>query len=93
MNGISIQSTIDAVAAGANVFTRVMPEPYSTGVNFLQSLAKAGLGVGDFGNSSQGILDQQIKLQEEMLQITLMTNLERTRHEIKMAPARNIRLG
>lgn len=93
MEGISIQSTINAVAAGANVVTRGMTEPYSAGVNFITSLARAVSGGGSFGDTSQGILDQQIKLQEEMLQITLMTNLERTKHEIRMAPARNIRLG
>lgn len=93
MDGISLETAIDAVAAGARTATRFMPEPLTAGVDFLQSLARAGLGVGGLGDNPQSIIDQQIELQQEMLQITLVSNLERTKHETRMAPVRNIRLG
>ena len=93
MQGVSTERTIDSFVQGLRTFTRSMPEPVSKGVDFVGSLARAGFGVTGVGDSSESILQQQIELQKEMLQITLFSNLERTRHETKMAPARNIRLG
>lgn len=93
MDGITLETAVNSIASGARTATRFMPEPFSQGVDFVQSLARAGLGVSGIGDSPESIINQQIELQQEMLQITLYSNLERTKHETKMAPARNIRLG
>ena len=88
-----IRSAVHAATSGARVATRYLPEPLSRGVDFLTSLARSGrLDTSAIPGDTQELINRQIELQQEMLQVTLFTNLERTRHETQMAPARNIRL-
>jgi hypothetical protein len=41
----------------------------------------------------QVILEQQMELQRQMLLVSMHSNLEKTRHDIQMAPVRNIRVS
>lgn len=90
----AIKDGIGKVISTAGDALRYLPEPASGAANFLQSIAKVSAGdtsaiSGDTGE----LINKQIELQREMLQVTLFSNVERTRHETSMAPARNVRLA
>lgn len=55
------------------------------------SLPKTAAAIVD--PSYQDILSKQIELQQQMMLVSLNSNLERTRHEINMAPIRNMRIA
>ena len=41
----------------------------------------------------QALLEKQMEFQQQMMQVSLFSNLERTRHETKMAAVRNLRVA
>ena len=41
----------------------------------------------------QALLETQMHMQEQMQQVSLVSNIERSRHESKMAAIRNVRTG
>lgn len=49
----------------------------------------AGVDVGNY----QGLIDQQLQLQKEMMNVSLVSNLNRTEHETRMAAVRNTRVA
>ena len=89
-----INGAVNAVAAGARSISRYMPEPVARGIDFVESMAGANApDTSAISSNTRELINQQIELQREMLQVTLFSNLERTKHETQMAPARNIRLS
>lgn len=93
MDSSFVRSAAAATLAGIRSASRYLPEPVARGVDFAASLARANsLETEAIGGDTQELINRQIELQQEMLQVTLYSNLERTRHETRMAPARNIRL-
>lgn len=44
---------------------------------------------GDYAS----LLQQQIELQHQMMKVTMISNVERTRHETSMASVRNMRVA
>ena len=88
------RGAISAITNGARTATQFMPEPVTRGIDFLESLIRVqSLDTSGIPGDTQELINRQIELQQEMLQVTLYSNLERTRHETQMAPARNIRLS
>ena len=93
MNSIVNEQAVDALVGAARAAARYLPEPVADGVDFVQSLMRAGdLETGAISGETRELIEKQIQLQQEMLQVTLLSNIERTRHETNMAPARNVRL-
>ncbi len=89
----------------ANISSRVaqyLPQPASTGVGMFQDVMDMVKAVGSgitggveqmgVGNI-QDLLNQQMETQLEMQTISLTSNIERSKHEAKMAAIRNIRVG
>lgn len=81
---------------------RFQPEP-ATSVGF-EAVANALLNAGKsalgnsidplgFRGSLNGLIDQQIEVQKLMLETSLRSNLEKARHDMEMAPVRNIRVS
>ena len=78
-----------------------LPEPSSTGVGlFHDVLDVARTAVGEVGGVSleatgsfAELIQAQIQAQMEMQTTSLISNLERSKHESKMAAIRNIRLS
>jgi hypothetical protein len=90
----SIGQITESITTGLKSATRYMPEPVAKGLDLIQSLGRTGaIDTSAIPSDTKDLIDRQIQLQQEMLQVTLFTNLERTRHETQMAPARNIRLS
>lgn len=50
----------------------------------------AGLGVG---GDYQGLITVQLEAQKQMMLVSMISNVEKSKHETQMAPVRNIRVG
>lgn len=59
--------------------------------NVLSNIGQSNLSGVDSQYSE--IIKQQMEMQRQMLLVSMHSNLERTKHEIQMAPVRNIRAG
>ncbi|MFN8389853.1 MAG: hypothetical protein U0136_06155 [Bdellovibrionota bacterium] len=78
-----------------------LPEPSSTGLGVFRDvmdIARAAAGeVGGVSLDATGsfaeLIQAQIQAQMEMQTTSLISNLERSKHESKMAAIRNIRLS
>jgi len=82
---------------------RYPPEPRNTVGSWIQKAAGAASSVlgtavdtaGAFGGATdiQSLLQQQIEIQRVMQTVSMISNVERSKHETEMAPIRNMRLG
>ena len=72
-----------------------LPEPLASGVDAAQKAvgAKDGTVTVDISPEYQDLINKQIQAQTELQQVTFLSNIERTNHEARMAPVRNIRLA
>ena len=80
-----------------------LPEPRISNSPLVNNVIDAAASIGEsaVGAASgdlmlgkfEELLQVQIKAQEEMQSTNMVSNLERSRHESKMAPIRNIRLS
>jgi len=89
-----------AVGNGVKGLTRFLPEPKSRlGRSFgavLQSVGSAIAGVGGGVASSVNpeymeLINKQIEVQQQLLQVSLVSNVEKSKHETQMAAVRNVR--
>ena len=78
------------------------PEPSSTGIGTFQDvLQTAGSYAGSLISSASGVdiggfqdlIALQLQAQMEMQQVSMISNVEKSRHETRMTPVRNIRVG
>lgn len=80
---------------------RYIPEPRNkvadTFSNVLQGTIRTAAGAISSGAGINfdyaGLLQQQMQLQSEMQAISLESNVEKTKHETRMAPIRNTRVA
>ena len=94
-NVLNTQSIVNTALTAAQEAARYLPEPIASGVDFATSFARAR------GNEMtvkldptyEKLINRQIEAQEQMQQASFLSNIERSKHEIAMAPIRNIRLG
>lgn len=81
---------------------KYLPEPASTGVGLFSSIMQT---VGGTTKSSSGeipitvssefqnLIEMQMEFQTDMQEVSMYSNIERSKHETAMAPIRNMRLG
>ena len=77
------------------------PEPSSTGMGVFQDVLSvvktAAQGIGGVPLEATGgfaeLIQAQIQAQIEMQTTSMVSNIERSKHESKMAAIRNIRMG
>jgi hypothetical protein len=60
-----------------------------TGLGAAGSLA----GVGNIPADAGLLLAEQVRIQREMQIVTMISNVEKSKHETEMAPVRNLRVG
>ncbi|MEY4669880.1 MAG: hypothetical protein RL518_2579 [Pseudomonadota bacterium] len=102
----SIRSASDGswgIAVGESSLMRPAPEPrnslgswVSTAGGAMASTASTLVGIGSSVIDGAGItnlLNQQIQIQQVMQTVSMISNVERSKHEIEMAPIRNMRVG
>ncbi len=96
ISGVSSLATLTGAAA------RYLPEPATKGVGLFRDLLRVA---GQFGNTVVGGVDAaasgdfadligvQIEIQKELQTTTMVSNIEKSRHESKMSAIRNIRVN
>lgn len=100
---MSLDQVSPAAAGGVSEETqRYLPEPATTKTgafsDFMDvagavgSAAMAGVG-GLMGGSAGGLIGAQLEAQREMMMITMISNIERSKHETKMSAVRNMRVA
>lgn len=81
---------------------RYSPEPLVDGIrslvrtavsSVLPGAASAGGDIGAAQGEFSALLNKQMAWQFEMQKFSAESNIEKTRHEIAMAPIRNMRVG
>lgn len=97
----SSQSVQQFMSQGRSNFVRIPPEPESRlGIDFRSILsgvggiaataATSGIG-GSIDPKYLSLINKQIEMQEQVQLVSLTSNVEKSRHESKMAAIRNIR--
>ena len=77
------------------------PEPTTTGTGLFQDALSVAKGVaGEIGGVSldatgnfEALIQAQIQAQMEMQTTSMVSNIERSKHETKMAAIRNVRVS
>lgn len=99
---MSIDSISDTTTIKGDIVDRFQPEPKISGGNFfntaLQLLggglgAVASDGLGLVSSENAALIQLQLQTQKEMMYTSMVSNIEKSRHETQMAPVRNIRVG
>ncbi len=99
---MSVDTIIQTGMAVASTAARYLPEPATTGVGLFRDMMNAAykLGGGDksafeIGVSSEfsNLINLQLDAQRDMQQTTMVSNIERSKHESKMAALRNVRVS
>ncbi|MCB0320099.1 MAG: hypothetical protein KDD60_04180 [Bdellovibrionales bacterium] len=94
-----VQSYLTGNSSG---LVRIPPEPRSRiGFDFssilqgISGLASAAIGTQTGGIQPQylALINKQIEMQEQMQLVSLTSNIEKSRHESRMAAVRNVRAG
>ena len=99
---ISIPTGEYGISSGNSSLLRVAPEPKSSLGSWVSSVASTGLniasavipGVDALGSQDlTSLLNMQIQIQQQMQVVSMISNVERSKHETEMAPIRNMRVG
>lgn len=93
-----VTRTLNAVANVSARAARYLPEPAATGVGLFRDVMKAvGDEVGGVEASPTGdfadLIGLQLEAQAEMQTTTMVSNIEKSKHESKMSAIRNIRVS
>lgn len=82
-----------------NSLKRIMPEPTSS-YTFKNVFSAIKSVISDTSTPLLGInseyaelINKQMEMQEQMLLVSMVSNIEKTTHETKMAAVRNIRVS
>ena len=92
----AVPRMIDDVLSAAEGPAMLLPEPVSRGIDFARSLLKEGdasTSVVDISPEYRDLINKQIETQMELQQVSLVSNIERSKHEARMAAVRNIRVS
>lgn len=92
--GIDSSSIVSGIQNAIQATSSFLPQPLSSGVNFAsQLIGGQSSQTVDISPSYQALIDKQIQVQLEQQQITMVSNVEKSRHESRMAAVRNVRVG
>jgi len=96
------KSTVGAYLSSTSNLLRFIPEPQSRVASTFGNVMKA-VGSSISGDSSgsvisldpgyQALLEKQIEVQEQLQLVSMESNIEKSKHESKMAAVRNFRAG
>jgi hypothetical protein len=96
-------NTIESPANVSLSLDRIPPSPnvssgFESAMAFAQTILGAAVTVPQTvipGMSSDysKLLTQQQQMQKEMMEVSLISNILKSKHEAQMAPVRNIRVG
>lgn len=92
-----MNTTVNKVlqVAGSDML-RAIPEPQISDAygGFTDLLSTAGDVLSTAALGPYGVMmEEQMKVQQELLQVTMVSNIKRSQHETEMTPARNLKVG
>lgn len=99
---MEIGQTANQIASISRKAARYLPEPASRGVGMfldvmdaVKSVGKAAIGGVDTfaGGDFASLINLQIETQKEMQTTSMVSNIEKSKHESKMAAIRNVRVN
>lgn len=80
-------SSFDAVKSAVQGIAKV-------GANLVSGAVGAlGLGGAEVPSEYAGLIELQLQTQKEMMLVSMVSNIEKSKHESQMAAVRNIRVG
>ena len=90
--------SINQIMSSMTKFQRMMPTPKSSTAksvfSTLGDVASSALGMnGSSLGEYADLINTQIQMQQEMMTVTMVSNIEKSQHETRMAPVRNIRVS
>ena len=92
--GIESSSIVSGIKSAVQATASFLPQPLATGASFASYLMPGQNNqVVDISPSYQALIEQQMQVQMEQQTITFTSNIEKSRHESRMAAVRNIRVG
>lgn len=59
----------------------------------IPSSSVLGGASGEIGSQYQDLITLQLEAQKQMMLVSMVSNVEKSKHETQMAPVRNIRVG
>jgi len=98
----SVSNGMYGIAASGSSLLRTAPEPRNSLGEWIQSVAQTGLNVAQTvipggelldSNNMSDLLNMQIQIQQQMQVVSMISNVEKSKHETEMAPIRNMRVG
>ena len=80
----------EAAASGSSIFKQLM----QGATNVLSAAGGvAGQYISNMATTNNELIMMQIQMQQEMQKTSMISNIEKSKHETKMAPIRNIKVG
>lgn len=98
---MSVIDQITPVANMSDYSSNYLPTASSTGMGIFKDIAKVVTRVGgeiggvslEVPSSFAELLSAQMQAQEEMQTVSMVSNIERSKHETNMVAIRNIKVG
>lgn len=94
------KSTLQTMHGGVTALSRFIAQPSNRlGNTFKRAVDVAGAALGQATTIAgidpdyQQLLEKQMQLQRDMMHVSMVSNIEKTRHETKMAGVRNMRVS
>ena len=89
---------VPSLALNGSSLGRLAPEPKSSFSNVLSSAASVtgsvlNAGLAGIGGDFASLIQQQIYWQYQMQMVSMISNVEKSKHETAMAAVRNVRAG
>ena len=100
--GRSIYSAFTGgVSAGARALSRLLPEPKSrlaktfssvlSGIGGALGAGTSAIAGGAIQSDYAELISKQLEVQQQMMLVSFVSNIEKSKHETEMAAVRNIR--
>ena len=97
----ALSSVLPVPFAAPSELGRIAPEPQNNlGLSFgnilkstASTLLEGGASALGISSDSATLLNMQIEAQREMQNVSMLSNVEKSKHETQMAAIRNIRVG
>ena len=97
---MSVIGNVGGILLQSNGLGRYIPEPRNTASSTFGKVLSAvggalekGGSVAGIGGDYLGLLQAQIRVQQEMMLVSMYSNIEKSKHETSMAAVRNLRVG
>ena len=88
----SVQAYTDQTAtSGSGIFKELVDTVQSVGSTALDVTSSSYLD--ELSGSNAELIAAQVEIQKEMQITSMISNIEKSKHETKMTPIRNIRVG